>query len=161
MIAARAFPLFALLMMACGTPREDAPPAAPPPTSTVVPITDTAAAYCAAIGEYIKVLRDSGNVVPDTMYIGRHGEFPDIDLPPVIAGVPARIIMPGEVEPVKDGERFMYLNIIGWFTGDSVEFQVVNFRQGMRHAPDGRDDRHLYFRWEAEHWVLALDSLRS
>ena len=24
-----------------------------------------------------------------------------------------------------------------------------------------RDDRHLYFRWEAEHWVLALDSLRS
>ena len=121
---------------------------------------DTAKAYEAAIAEYIKARTRPGSRFADTLYIGRHVDFPDIRLPPVIGNTAVRIVEPAEAEVLRKSEGFAYLNIFGWFTHDKIGFLVVNFGQGMRHWPDGRDDRHLYFSTAPGSGTLVLDSLR-
>jgi hypothetical protein len=96
---------------------------------------------------------------PDTLFIGRHDEFPRIELPAVIENTRIRIAAPAQAESLKTGEHFTYLNIFGWFSGEQVEFLVVNFKQGMRHWPDGRDDCHLYYSISAGQTEWSLDSL--
>jgi hypothetical protein len=117
-------------------------------------------AYRTAIAQYISALRTRDGSFPDTVYIGKHAEFPSIALPPMIDVTNVRIIAPAEAAVVKNGDHFVYLNVFGWFNGDQVEFYVINFRQRMHHWPDGRDDRHLYFSMGAGRRELVLDSLR-
>ncbi len=64
---------------------------------------DTAAAYRNAIAEYIRVLRQRDGSFPDTLYIGRHAEFPRIELPPLIEGTVVRIVSPAGAEALRLG----------------------------------------------------------
>ncbi len=153
------YPIVLLLLLACGPAPENAVPVAPSPTSFTVPVLDTAAAYRTAIAEYIKVFRKSDASFPDTVYIGRHAEFPGIELPDTIGNTFIRIVTPAEGEALKEGEHFAYLNIFGWFATGQAEFYVVNFTHGMRHWPDGRDDRHLRFAIGSGPTELVLDTL--
>lgn len=121
---------------------------------------DRTTAYRTAIGDYIKAMRTRDGSFPDTVFTGRHEELPDIELPSVIEQVSVRIVAPAEAESLKSADRFTYLNVFGWFTAEQVEFFVVNFKQGMRHAPDGLDDRHLYYSIRRGAEELTLDSLR-
>ena len=129
-------------------------------TSPIRLSIDTAKAYEAAIAEYIKAMTRPGGRFADTLYIGRHVDFPDIELPLAIGNTAVRIVEPTEAEALRKGEGFAYLNIFGWSTHDRIEFLVVSFGQGMRHWPDGRDDRHLYFSSGPGSGTLVLDSLR-
>ncbi len=151
---------FLLLLLACGTATKNVAPVAQPLTSTIDQSLDTAAVYHTAIADYIKAMGTRDGSFPDTVFIGEHEELPDIELPAVIEQVSVRIVAPAEAESLKSGKRFAYLNVFGWFTPGQVEFYVVRFQQGMRHWPDGRDDRHLYYRVGAEQSVWVLDSLR-
>lgn len=105
-------------------------------------------------------MRTRDGSFPDTVFIGRHQELPDIELPAVIEQVSVRIVAPAEAESLKSGKHFTYLNVFAWFTGEEVEFVVVNFRQGMHHSPDGLDDRHLYYHMRPGQQEPALDSTR-
>lgn len=151
--------LVVLVVLGCGAPQRDAAPVAVAPSVDPGPGAVTAEAYGSAIAEYITVLRERGAPVPDTLYIGRHDEFPAIELPAVIAGTSVRIISPEEARPLMSAAHFNYLNIFGWSTPGQVEFFVVNFKQDMRHWPDGRDDLHLRFVHGAGQSGLLLDSL--
>lgn len=107
---------------------------------------DTAAAYRIAIADHIAAMDTTAAPLPDTVYIGRHGDFPPIQLPAIIARRSVRVIDPAETEIEKQRERFAYLNVFATYTPGNLEFFVVRFSQGLRHWPDGSEDRHLYYR---------------
>lgn len=137
-------PLLAIALVACqGTP---------PRAQVVAPVAplhasvDTTSSYRTAIADYIQAMDTSAAPLPDTVYIGRHPEFPRIELPSVIARRSVRVIDPAVGESEKRHARFAYLNIVSTFTPGQVEFYVVRFAQGLRHQPDGAEDRHLYYR---------------
>lgn len=117
---------------------------------------DTTAAYRTAIADYIGAMDTSAAPLSDTVYIGRHPDLPQIELPAVIAGRSIRIIDPAVGESEKHRARFAYLNLFATFTPDNVEFYMVRFAQGLRHRPDGAEDRHLYYRVN-EQQELVLD----
>ncbi len=158
------YALVVLFVLGCGTPPRDATPTAvlasvdPGPGPMYIG-PDTAEAYRSAIAEYITVLRQRDGSFPDTIYIGRHDELPDIELPAVIEQTSVHIISPAEAGALRSGAHFTYLNIFGWFTAGQAEFFVVNFKQDMRHWPDGRDDLHLRFTHGAGQSGPVLDSV--
>jgi hypothetical protein len=160
-----ALPLALLLLMACGPAPKMGPlaptsSADPPPRSFGTGTLDTASAYRTAIADYINAMRQRDGSFPGTVYIGRHDQFPHIDLPAIIEHTSVRIVAPSDAESLKNSEHFAYLNIFGWFGGEKVEFFVVSFTQGMRHRPDGADDRHLFYSIAPGQKEFALDSLR-
>ena len=75
---------------------------------------------------YINALRARDGSLPDTVYIGRHDEFPHIELPANMEHASVRIIAPSEAEVLKQGEHFRYLNIFGTLTPGKAEFFVVS-----------------------------------
>lgn len=152
-----------LLLLSCGAPHRDAAPTAVVASVDPGPGLDTAHAYSRAIADYIAlVAKDSGAApIPDTLYIGRHADFPNIELPESIAHTTIRLITPEAAEALREGEHFAYVNIIGWFIPGEAEFKVLRFRQGMRHDPAGRDDRHLFYIIDPANASLTLDSLRN
>lgn len=144
--------LLVLALLACqGTP---------PPTrlaeglDPVNASLDTASAYRTAIADYIHAMDTSMAPLPDTVYIGRHIEFPLIELPGVIAKRTVRLVDPGEGESEQHHALFAYLNIFTTYAPGKVEFYVVRFEQGLRHRPDGDEDRHLHYRLENDELVL-------
>ncbi len=140
----RSLPLLALVLFAssCTPP---SPQAAAPVGSTTAHL-DTAAAYSTAIADYIAAMDTTTAPLPDTVYIGRHWDFPSVQLPAMIAQRTVRSIEPAASESVMHRPRFTYLNVFGTFTPGGAEFYVVRFAQGMRHRPDGAEDRHVYYR---------------
>lgn len=151
--------LVLLLLLACNSGSQPHPAVAPLPVPPETVALDTAGVYSTAIAEYIKVMRNSGASFPDTVYIGRHAEFPEIELPTRIEQTSVRIISSTDADVLKAGAHFAYLNIFGWFAAGQAELYVVCFTQGMRHRPDGRDDRHLRFTIGSGPEELVLDSL--
>ena len=127
------------------------------------PGLDTAQAYRRAIADYIAlVAEDSGAApIPDTLYIGRHADFPNIELSERMAQTTIRLVTPEAAEALRESEHFAYLNIFGWFTPGEAEFKVVRFRQGMWHDPVGRDDRQLFYVIDPANASWTLDSLRK
>ncbi len=154
------FPLVLLPMWACIPNDGTHGKATTQLTSTAEPGVDTAEAYRTAIAEYIKVMSKRDGAFTDTLYIGRHVEFPDIQLPAIIESRQVRIVRPTEAEVLKDAARFTFLNIFGWFDHDTVQFKVITFGQHMHHWPDGRDDCDVYLSMRGAEKRLALDSLK-
>ena len=62
-------------------------------------------AYTQAIAEYIKAEYKNEKVVFDTLFIGKHEEFPEIELPAVIEKTKIMIVTPEEAE-----KKLKYLN---------------------------------------------------
>jgi hypothetical protein len=161
-------PVLLPLLWACASAEPDAVPTAPQPTSIMDPIPgpagtyalDTALAYRNVITDYIAAMTKRDGAFPDTLYINRHEDFPDIVLPAIIDRTHIRVVAPAEAESLKGGEDFVCLNILGWFAASTAEFHVINFRQDWRHRPDGRDDCHLYYSIGPEENLFVLDSLR-
>lgn len=143
-----------LVLWACQR-KQDHAPGASLHLSAQASALDTAAAYRTAIADYIHAMDTTAAPLPDTVYIGRHAEFPRIELPAVIARRAIRIIDPAVGESEQQRAHFAYLNMIATFTPGQVEFYVVRFVQGLRHQPDGAEDRRLYYRFrEKKGWLL-------
>lgn len=152
-----------LVLLSCGASHRDAAPTAAVASVEPAPGLDTAQAYTRAIADYIAlVARDSdATPIPDTLYIGRHADFPDIELPGRIAHATIRLVKPEAAEAMRESEHFAYVNIFGWFTSGEAEFKVVRFRHGMRHDPAGGDDRQLFYVIDPANASLTMDSLRK
>ncbi|MBL7955089.1 MAG: hypothetical protein JNJ91_08610 [Flavobacteriales bacterium] len=144
--------LLVLFLFACQRSHERAQVTAHPVS---VQAYDTSAAYHMAIEDHIAAMDTVTAPLPDTVYIGRHEDFPSINLPAIIAQRFIRIIDPAEGEIDKHRERFAYLNIFATHTPENLEFFIVRFGQGLRHRSDGSEDRHLFYRVNEEGgWVL-------
>lgn len=146
------------LLLACATTGQETEQGRSTTDARVPPGIDTVQAFTKAIADHIKAMRERDVPFTDTVYINKHDQFPQIDLPALIGATTIRVLTSAEATMVKDGERFVCLNIIGWFTNSTAEFQVITFERGFRHRPDGRDDRHLYYKLD-ERNVLVPDSL--
>jgi hypothetical protein len=148
--------LLLVLLWACGVaPKGPAPDA----VLSNEPALDTAQAYSTLLAGYIRERRERDRPVPDTLYVGRHPDFPRIELPESLEHTHIRVIAPEKAEMLKSDPRFLYLNIFGWVNGKSAEFQVVTFEQDLRHRPDGSEDLHRYLAIGPS-GELVLDSVK-
>lgn len=143
-----ALSLFLFTLLACGVSQPDT--ATTRAAADQQMALDTAFAYRTAIADYIHVMDTSASPLPDTVYIGRHPEFPRIELPAVIARRSVLLVYPPVGESEKHSPRFAYLNIFPTYTPGQVEFYVIRFAQGLSHQPDGAEDCHLYYRVSAK-----------
>lgn len=89
-------------------------------------------AYCQVITEYIKAVSKSDTLHFDTLFIGKHEEFPDIELPTSIYN--KKIILMTynkfDKEP-QNNKSFVLINIIeSKFTKDDADFMLVTFHKG-------------------------------
>lgn len=135
-----------LALLACQDATSPAGPPSTAPHATQPFSFDTAAVYRTAIADYILAMDSVGVPLPDTVNIGRHPEFPAIELSGRIAQRTIRLIDPSVGEQEKDRSRFAYLNIFSTYSPGRAQFYVVRFAQGLSHRPDGSEDRHLYYR---------------
>ncbi len=144
-----------LALLACQNASTPGPTDKSLDVSARISVLDTLAAYRMAIADYIRAMDTSAVPLHDTVYIGRHAEFPNIGLSEVIAGRHVQVVDPGFGEREKHRARFTYLNLVSAWTSSEVEFYVVRFAQDFRHLPDGSDDRHLLYRLNTHgEWAL-------
>jgi hypothetical protein len=147
--------LLCLALLACRNASTPGPTDKSLSTSAGISVLDTLVAYRMAIADYIRAMDTSAAPLHDTVYIGRHAEFPYIGLSEVIAGRHVQVVDPEFGELEKHRARFTYLNIFSSWTSSEVEFYVVRFAQDFRHRPDGSDDRHLFYRLNTRgEWAL-------
>lgn len=95
--------------------------------------------YITAISEYLKKYPVAAS---DTIFIGRHPDFPAMDLPVTIMGTNVRVVN-GEDAATYFTKRsnVLYLNVMAWIEEESAEFLVVTF---LDFKP--QHNMHLFFR---------------
>lgn len=87
-------------------------------------------AYCQAISEYIKAVYVAGVSRPDTLFVGKNTDMPDIRLPNVIEGINT-VLLTSEIAKRKLTYRksLVYLNVVGWIEPRKSEFLIVRFNE--------------------------------
>lgn len=90
---------------------------------------ETEKEYSMAISEYIKAAREKEKIPFDTLFIGKHEEFPYITLPAKLENT-VIIIMPFEEIEKKyfNCKSLRYVNIVSTYTKIGVEFLLIGFR---------------------------------
>lgn len=113
--------------------------------------------YSQAIEEYLKAVRKNNNVKYDTLFFGRHVDFPDIDLPATIKGTKIFVLSSEEIEANKRlyNKSAPYINLIGWVNNDKAEFVAVTFFPEFRH----QYDYFINYKYNAELKNFQLEEL--
>lgn len=89
-----------------------------------------AKAYCQAISEYIKAVYKKDVPRPDTLFIGKNVDMPDITMPNTIQGINTVLITSEAAEQkLSYRKSLVYLNVVGWLDSDKHEFIVVRFHE--------------------------------
>lgn len=128
-----------LLLCSCGATADSSPSGTGPHTDTVhisgtpqkAPSKDEITeAYVKAIGDYIREVYKNGKPLPDTLFVGRHPDFPDIKLPPHIEGASIALVT-GEESRLKLAYRktLVYLNVMGWIEKETAQLLIVTFNE--------------------------------
>jgi hypothetical protein len=93
--------------------------------------------YKQAISDYLKDCRQNYKLTIDTLYFGKHDQFPNIKLPEKIAETPIKMITPdaGAVL-LKKKKNIHYINLISWGTEEAYEFKLIAFSFGAVHVLD-------------------------
>ncbi|MBL0316930.1 MAG: hypothetical protein IPP69_14660 [Flavobacteriales bacterium] len=87
--------------------------------------------YTRAIEEYIKWTNAQNSETTDTIFIGRHDDFPDIELPVIIEDKKICLIpFEDSFQLLRSKHHITYLNIVGTVTPTSSEFLFVTFHEG-------------------------------
>lgn len=94
--------------------------------------------YSQAIVEYLKAAGENNHVKYDTLFFGRHVDFPDIDLPATIKGTKIFVLNPEEIETNKGvySKSAPYINLMGWVNDEKAEFIAFTFFPEFRHQYD-------------------------
>jgi len=104
---------------------------------SLIEVTDL---YCLAIGEYIDTVFTSAK--PDTLFIGKHPDFPAIQLPREIQKMKIMLLTSDEaMNKLKYRKTLIYLNVMGWPDELNAEFLIVTFFDGGK----PQHNLHLYF----------------
>ncbi len=146
------FPAWVLLIfLSCNSPQEVASNSAGSPNQydalsdhSIQPGATTSDGltelFGRAIGEYIDTMFTA--VKPDTLFIGRHAEFPAILLPAEIHGTKILVLTNEEaMAKLKYRKSLIYLNVMGWPDELSAEFLIVTFFD----AAKPQHNLHLHF----------------
>ena len=97
----------------------------------------TGLAYARAIAEYISSAYSTGATPPDTLFIGKHDQFPAITLPATIQGIPVLLLTSEQYEPkTKYRAHSEFVNMIDTQTGNHWDFKMVVFHDYGRPQHD-------------------------
>jgi hypothetical protein len=106
-------------------------------TATVTDSLREANVYTRAIAEYVKAVYKKDQSRFDTLFLGKHADFPDIELPANIENTNVRLVMPEDgLTRLQEGKSLAFVNMAGTVTEDSAEFVLVTFSGGGRHEYD-------------------------
>lgn len=126
-----------LLICSCSSPSETAtkePQPADKPGNIIVQKSPTKAEiteiYVQAIGDYIKEAYKKGKPLPDTLFIGKHPDFPDITLPATIEGANIALITGDEGQAkMAYRKKLVYLNVMSWIDKERAQLLIVTFNE--------------------------------
>lgn len=147
-------PFLATLFLACNSTSPNTQTERSTPTPLLDPIdsaeTKTTKLFVAATAEYTKEFYKKGK--PDTLFLSRNPDFPNITLPDLISEIPIRVINTDEGHAIAKRRPMTILNLIDL---GGNEFMIVNFKNGF----DPQFNCQLYFRFTNNEY--KLDSLRT
>lgn len=118
--------------------------------------------YCRAISDFIRYAFQRKQLPVDTLFFGKHvygqeDDFPDIQLPEKIEGVPIRLISPEiGLRKQKDRLSMIYINMMGWVDTAKAEFIFVVFSNGGAH----QYDYFIDYAQRNNQMELALDTIQ-
>ena len=94
-------------------------------------------AYSRAIAEYIQAVYKRDKTSFDTLFFGKHDDFPDIQLPAVIQNTNIKLLTTGEADKKRKYHKsLVFINMIGWIKKNKSEFMLVTFYPGYVHQFD-------------------------
>ncbi len=97
--------------------------------TTRLPQDVEAKGYSLAIGEYIKTMQAKDKITFDTLFFGKHGDFPDFTLPAVIENTKIIVLSNAEAEKKYASRRAItFINMLGDFTKDLSLFKLIVFK---------------------------------
>jgi hypothetical protein len=98
-------------------------------TTFVLPKDVQTKGYTLAIGEYIKTMKATNKTSFDTLFFGKHEDFPDIKLPTEIENTKIIVLTNAEAEKKYANRRSIaFINMIDDFTKDMSLFKLVVFK---------------------------------
>ena len=93
--------------------------------------------YSQAIAEYIKAVCKRDKSGFDTLFFGKHDDFPDIELPATIQNTKIMLLTTEEADKKREYHKsLVFINMFGWITKDKSEFILVTFYPGYLHQFD-------------------------
>lgn len=98
-------------------------------TTFVLPKDVQTKGYSLAIGEYIKTMKAKDKTSFDTVFLGKHEDFPDITLPAEIENTKIVILTNAEAEKKYASRKsIIFINMIDDFTKDVCLFKLIVFK---------------------------------
>ena len=95
----------------------------------VLPKDVQAKGYTLAIGEYIKTMHATNKTSFDTLFFGKHEDFPDIILPTEIENTNIILLTNSEAEKKYANRRsIIYINMVDEFKKEVCLFKLVVFK---------------------------------
>jgi hypothetical protein len=114
-------------------------------------------AYSKAIDEYITAVYQRDKSVFDTLFFGRHADFPDIELPAMIQNTKIILLTTEEADKKRKYRKsLVFINMIGWITKDKSEFMLVTFYPGYVH----QFDCMINFKYNSKRKEFELEKLQ-
>jgi hypothetical protein len=114
-------------------------------------------AYSQAISEYIKAVYARDKSGFDTLFIGKHVDFPGIELPATIQNTKIMLLTTEEADKKRKYRKsLVFVNMIGTVTKERSEFLLVTFYPGYVHQYDCM----INFKYNSKRKVLKLESVQ-
>lgn len=100
-------------------------------------VTKQTKLYGKAIAAYIKAVYKKDKSSYDTLFFGKHTDFPDITLPNNVSGTHI-VLLTSEAADVrrKHNPDLVYINMFGEITATNAHFFFVTFFPGYQHQYD-------------------------
>jgi hypothetical protein len=112
--------------------------------------------FSQAIAEYIKAVYKRDGSVFDTLFFGKHSDFPNIELPASIENTRIVVLTAQEADKKRAYRKtLVYINLFGWVMKEKSEFIFVTFYPGYVHQYDCT----IHFKYNPRQKKFELESL--
>ena len=109
--------------------------------------------YSLAIADYVKTVYKEHKITFDTLYFGKHDQFPNLKLPGKIENTNIKFLSPENgLKLQRERKSIYYINMIGWGTREKYEFMFVTFTHSSAH----QFDWHVNYTYKAKKKVFEL-----
>jgi hypothetical protein len=113
--------------------------------------------YSQAITEFIKAVYKRDNSSFDTLFFGKHDDFPEIELPTTIQNTKIVLLTSGEADKKREYRKsLVYINMFSWITKDKSEFILVVFFPGYLHQYDCM----INFKYNSKRKIFEMENLQ-
>jgi hypothetical protein len=115
-------------------------------------------AYSFAITEYINARHETTTEIPDTLFFGKHDQFPEIDLSKQIAGWTIVVLTDAEYKIISERRKHSeFINMIHTVNDNHWEFRLIAFYD-YAHP---QCDFWVYMTMDPQQMKFSTDSIRT